>query len=62
MRIRSQLGRGTIVLLRLPTQGWTSEAETENARIAAIPFPRGTLRGPNGAQELDDLLTRRAVG
>jgi two-component system, cell cycle sensor histidine kinase PleC len=64
MRIRSQLGRGTIVLLRLPTEGWAMEAETVNARIAATPRPRGTLRGPDGAQELNELLTQgwRAAG
>ena len=64
MRIRSQLGRGTIVLLRLPTGGWTREAETEDARVAAASFPRGTLRGADTMQELDRLPVQnlRAVG
>src|ERR1700687_2146922 len=39
MRIRSTLGNGTLVLLRLPAEGWTREAEADDACIGAIPFP-----------------------
>jgi two-component system cell cycle sensor histidine kinase PleC len=59
MRIRSQLGRGTIVLLRLPSEGVTNDAEPERAGDAMAPFPRSNPRRSDGR-----LLTRglRAVG
>src|SRR4030081_845614 len=56
MRIRSQLGRGTIVLLCLPIDGGTINAEVETAGNGATPLSRGNLRGPNGVQELNVLL------
>jgi two-component system cell cycle sensor histidine kinase PleC len=63
MRIRSQLGRGTIVLLRLPTEGMTDEAEPADAGEGATPLPRGSLRRPDKVQELNLLAQRlRAVG
>jgi two-component system, cell cycle sensor histidine kinase PleC len=64
MRIRSRLGRGTIVLLRLPIDGGTHEAETEDAGGRVSPFPRGKLRGPEGVQDLSPRLTQslRAAG
>jgi len=64
MRIRSQLGRGTIVLLRLPSDGRTDEAEPEDAGEEATTFHRGNLRGPDKVQELNELLAQglRAVG
>jgi len=64
MRIRSQLGRGTIVLLRLPIDGGTHEAETEDAGGRVSPFPRGKPRGPEGVQDLSPRLTPglRAAG
>jgi len=52
MRIRSQPGRGTIVLLRLPTDGRTQEAGAKNAGKGAIPRLHGNLRGPDALQEL----------
>src|SRR5450432_2090179 len=39
MRIRSQLGRGTIVLLRLPSEGVADEVEPERVGNGATPFP-----------------------
>jgi two-component system cell cycle sensor histidine kinase PleC len=64
MRIRSRLGRGTIVLLRLPLDGGTHEAVTEDAGGRVSPFPRGKLRGPEGVQDLSPRLTQglRAAG
>jgi two-component system cell cycle sensor histidine kinase PleC len=64
MRIRSRLGRGTIVLLRLPLDGGTHEAATEDAGGRVSPFPRGKLRGPEGVQDLSPRLTQglRAAG
>jgi two-component system cell cycle sensor histidine kinase PleC len=64
MRIRSQLGRGTIVLLRLPIDGGTNEAEVENAGNGASLLHRANLRAPNGAQELNTFRSQglRAVG
>jgi two-component system cell cycle sensor histidine kinase PleC len=63
MRIRSQLGRGTIVLLRLPTEGMTDEAEPADAGEGATLLPRGSLRRPDKVQELNLLAQRlRAVG
>jgi hypothetical protein len=57
MRIRSQLGRGTIVLLRLPSQGMADEVEPDPAGAAAT-LPRGDLR--SDGRQLARAL--RAVG
>ena len=59
MRIRSQLGRGTIVLLRLPSEGVANEAEPERVGDGTAPLARGTPRRSDGR-----LLARglRAVG
>jgi two-component system cell cycle sensor histidine kinase PleC len=64
MRIRSQLGRGTIVLLRLPVDQACNDPETENEGAGATPFPRGNPRRPDGVQELNVLLAQglRAAG
>jgi two-component system cell cycle sensor histidine kinase PleC len=64
MRIRSQLGRGTIVLLCLPVEGASSDPSTESATAGATPFRRGHLRRPDGAPELNVRLARglRAAG
>jgi two-component system cell cycle sensor histidine kinase PleC len=64
MRIRSQLGRGTIVLLRLPTEGKTAQAEAGDAEEGIAPLPDGNLRGSEAVQELDAFLVRglRAAG
>jgi two-component system cell cycle sensor histidine kinase PleC len=59
MRIRSQLGRGTIVLLRLPSEGVADEVEPERVGNAARPFQRGNLRRSDERQP-DRAL--RAVG
>jgi signal transduction histidine kinase len=63
MRIRSQLGRGTIVLLRLPTEGATMEAEADNAEDAT-PRRHGSSRSLEVGHELNELLAQglRAVG
>ncbi|HWF95524.1 MAG TPA: hypothetical protein VG291_11260, partial [Xanthobacteraceae bacterium] len=62
MRIRSQLGRGTIVLLRLPVDGGPSKGGVESAGGARL-LSRANLR-PNSAQGLNVFPTRglRAVG
>ena len=62
MRIRSQPGRGTIVLLRLPVERGPTKAGVESAG-GARPLSRANLR-PNGAQERNVFPTRglRAVG
>jgi len=57
MRIRSQLGRGTIVLLRLPSEGVADEVEPELVGSAA-PYRRGDLR--SDGRQLARAL--RAVG
>jgi two-component system cell cycle sensor histidine kinase PleC len=64
MRIRSQLGRGTIVLLRLPIEGTTIEIDVAEAVNAAMPPCRGNLRGPDAVQELNQFLAQglRAAG
>jgi two-component system cell cycle sensor histidine kinase PleC len=64
MRIRSQIGRGTVVLLSLPADGRSFDPEAEDAGNGAIRFPGGKLRGPNGVRELNDLPAEglRAVG
>jgi two-component system cell cycle sensor histidine kinase PleC len=64
MRIRSRTGRGTVVLLRLPVNGRSFEAETKEAGNGTIRLPGGKPRGPNGVQELSDLLAQglRAAG
>jgi two-component system cell cycle sensor histidine kinase PleC len=63
MRIRSQLGRGTIVLLRLPVDGGPIKDSVESTGSGTRPLSRANLR-PNGVQELNVFLTRglRAVG
>jgi hypothetical protein len=65
MRIRSQLGRGTIVLLRLPADGRTMEADADHTGDRITPLPNGNvLRGPEAVQELNAFLVSglRAVG
>jgi two-component system cell cycle sensor histidine kinase PleC len=64
MRIRSQLGRGTIVRLRLPVDGACGDPETQTAAAGTTPFPRGNLRRPDGVQELNLFLAQglRAAG
>jgi two-component system cell cycle sensor histidine kinase PleC len=64
MRIRSRTGRGTVVLLRLPANGRSFEAETKEAGNGTIRLPGGKPRCPNGVQELSDLLAQglRAAG
>jgi two-component system cell cycle sensor histidine kinase PleC len=64
MRIRSQLGRGTIVLLRLPIDGSATEADADDAGDRITPLPRGNMRGPEAVQELTEFLVQglRAVG
>jgi len=64
MRIRSQLGRGTIVLLRLPIEGTAIEIDVAEALNAAMPPCRGNLRGPDAVQELNQFLAQglRAAG
>jgi two-component system cell cycle sensor histidine kinase PleC len=53
MRIRSQLRRGTIVLLRLPVEGSSGDPETESASAGATPLRRANLRRLDGASELN---------
>jgi two-component system, cell cycle sensor histidine kinase PleC len=60
MRIRSQIDHGTVVLLRLPADGRSPDAETEEAGERAVPLPDSGLRGPNGVPERFQGL--RAVG
>jgi two-component system cell cycle sensor histidine kinase PleC len=64
MRIRSQLGHGTIVLLRLPIEGVTIKAQAQNADEEATPRRHGGRRGPQARQDVNALLAQglRAVG
>jgi hypothetical protein len=64
MRIRSQLGRGTIVLLRLPIDGSKEETDEATAGNGTTPLPRGYLRGPNLVQARDPFPVQglRAAG
>jgi two-component system cell cycle sensor histidine kinase PleC len=64
MRIRSQLGRGTIVLLRLPADNKIMEAETKNAGNRITLLAPANLRGPEAAQPVDPfpLQGLRAAG
>jgi two-component system cell cycle sensor histidine kinase PleC len=64
MRIRSQLGRGTIVLLRLPADNKVMEAETKNAGNRITLLAPANLRGPEAAQPVDAFLLQglRAAG
>jgi hypothetical protein len=52
------------VLLRLPAEGRTKEAEAEDAEDGATPPRRGPLRDPDAVQELNQLLVQslRATG
>jgi two-component system, cell cycle sensor histidine kinase PleC len=59
MRIRSQLGRGTIVLLCLPIEGLNDQPEATPAGSGATPYPRGNLRRSEGVFVAQGL---RAVG
>jgi two-component system cell cycle sensor histidine kinase PleC len=58
MRIRSQINHGTVVLLRLPADGRSLEAETEEADERSSTLPDSGMRAlvPEGFQGL------RAVG
>jgi two-component system cell cycle sensor histidine kinase PleC len=49
MRIRSQLGRGTIVLLCLPIAGLDDQPEATPPGNGAAPYPRGNLRRSEAA-------------
>jgi two-component system cell cycle sensor histidine kinase PleC len=49
MRIRSQLGRGTIVLLCLPIAGLNDQPEAPPPGNGAAPYPRGNLRRAEAA-------------
>ncbi|HEV3373986.1 MAG TPA: ATP-binding protein, partial [Xanthobacteraceae bacterium] len=62
MRIRSQIDRGTAVLLRLPADGSISEAEVASERAARLR--RGGPRGPDPLQEFNQLAVQnlRAAG
>jgi two-component system cell cycle sensor histidine kinase PleC len=64
MRIRSLIDRGTVVLLRLPPAGSHPDAGAEKAGERAARLPRGSLCGPDTAQELDQLAVQslRAAG
>ncbi|HEY6255494.1 MAG TPA: ATP-binding protein [Xanthobacteraceae bacterium] len=64
MRIRSQLGRGTIVLLRLPADRGTEDADAANAGEGAVPLPFGNRRGASVMKEFDRLPIQdlRAAG
>jgi two-component system cell cycle sensor histidine kinase PleC len=59
MRIRSQLGRGTIVLLCLPIEGVEEQPEAKPAGNGPAPYPRGNLRRAEGVLVTQSL---RAVG
>jgi lambda repressor-like predicted transcriptional regulator len=58
MRIRSQINHGTVVLLRLPADGRSLEAETEEAGERSSTLRDSAMRAPvpEGFQGL------RAVG
>jgi two-component system cell cycle sensor histidine kinase PleC len=64
MRIRSRLGRGTIVLLRLPAEGKTTQAEAYNAGDRITPLPLGNFRSPEAVQALNEFPIQglRAAG
>ncbi len=64
MRIRSQLGRGTIVLLRLPIGGRKEETDAATAGNGTTPLPRGYLRGRELVQSRDPFPAQglRAAG
>jgi two-component system, cell cycle sensor histidine kinase PleC len=64
MRIRSQINHGTIVRLRLPADGRSPEAETEEAAERSAMPPRGGLRGADAVQEFNQLAVEnlRAAG
>ena len=64
MRIRSQLGRGTIVLLRLPIDDRKEGTDAATAGNGTTPLPRGYLRGRELVQSRDPFPAQglRAAG